>query len=260
MTYQILIGRLLLFVRPAPLGAWLKRILRCHRVELRTPEGTFWIDPGSVPGVELARGRSWEPGTLAAIKRLVGRGDTFIDVGANEGYFSVVASRFAGPAGRVIAVEPQTRLQAVLARNLSLNRCANTEVLPVAVSDSARPVQFHLTPDMNTGASGLMAFTQYPLPTQSADCVTLSGLFAACRIADGAVVKMDIESWEYEAILGSRELFLSGRVRALILELHTDLLLRRQRRAEDVTAFLRACAYDCLPDSAGAVWLHRTAI
>jgi FkbM family methyltransferase len=210
MTYQILIGRLLLHVRPAPFAAWLKRILRCHRVELPTPEGTFWIDPGSVPGAELARGRSWEPHTLAAIKRLVGPGDTFVDVGANEGYFSVVASRCAGTAGRVIAVEPQTRLQPVLRRNLDLNQCANSEVVSSAISDSAGSVQFHLTPDMNTGASGLTAFTHYPLPTQSTDCITLSGLFDAFRIPQGTVVKMDIESWEYEAILGSRELFAAG--------------------------------------------------
>jgi FkbM family methyltransferase len=257
MSYQILIGRLLMYVRPAPLAAGLKWILRCRRVELLTSEGTFWIDPGSVFGVELARGRSWELHTLAAIKRLVGSGDTFVDIGANEGYFSVVASRCAGPAGRVIAVEPQTRLQMVLRRNISLNQGANSKVVPVTISDSAHPMQFHLTPDMNTGASGLTAFTRYRLPTQTTDCLTLSGLFDAFRIADGAVVKMDIESWEYEAVLGSRELFRAGRVRALILELHSTLLARRNRRAEDVTDFLNACAYECLPDFPGGVWVRQ---
>src|SRR3954468_546190 len=115
------LGRWLMRVRPAPLAVGLKRMLRVERQNLVTSEGTFWVDPASFSGQELATHGVYDPGTLAALKSLLQRGDTFIDVGANEGYFSVVAARLVGPTGRVIAIEPQSRLARVLERNFAIN-------------------------------------------------------------------------------------------------------------------------------------------
>lgn len=255
MNYHITVGRWLMRVRPAPLGTLLKKLLGVRRVELATAEGRFWADPGSYLGATLARSGVYEPATLAVLKSLLHPGDTFVDVGANEGYFSVVASRRVGPGGRVVAVEPQGRLQAVLRRNFALNACPNVEVVAEAISDLPGEAELHLTPNMNNSASGLAQPTRYRLATETIRCTTLAEIFRQRNLAD-AVVKMDIESWEYEAILGSAELFRSGRVRALVVEIHADLLARRGRNVAEISDLLSAAGYRLDPSSGGLAWIR----
>ena len=253
LPFRFAVGRLLMRVRPAPLASIAKRVLRIGRYDIATKEGRFSVDPASYAGLELAETGVYEPATLAAVYRLVRPGDTFIDIGANEGYFTVVASRLVGPAGRVLAVEPQVRLQPVLERNLNVNHCSNVVVIQAAVSDHSGTAVLHLTPDVNNGASGLAVPTRYRLATQPTPLITLADLLAR---APGAapVVKMDIESFEYEAIHGGEALFRAGAVRALILELHGDMLRKRNLDVEAVPRLLRACGYEQEALFGGRVW------
>jgi FkbM family methyltransferase len=253
MSYQITVGRWLMRVRPAPLAAVLKRLLGIHRLGFATKNGTFWIDPGSYLGATLAEQGAYEPATLAVLQSVVRPGETFVDIGANEGYFTVAAARLVGPLGRVLAIEPQTRLQKVLRRNLALNACGNVEVAAVAITDVAGPAELHLTPDMNNSASGLTPATRYRLATQTVECITLAEFFASRQVGE-AVVKMDIESWEYEAIMGGLELFRRGQVRVLILELHEALMARRGRDSTRIAAALAECGYQPRADEFGTVW------
>jgi len=240
-------------VRPAPLASLVKRLLRIRRCEIATREGKFWVDPASYAGLELADSGVYDPATLAVIHRLVRPGDTFIDVGANEGYFTVVASRLVGRAGRVIAVEPQLRLEPVLAKNLALNLCTNVAVIQAAISDRSGTSVLHLTPDMNNAATGLAAPTRYRLATQPTPLMTLADLLARAP-GEPPVVKMDIESFEHEAIHGSEALFRAGAVRALILELHYDMLRKRGLDVEAVPRLLRASGYEQEAHCSGIVW------
>jgi hypothetical protein len=66
---------------------------------------------------------------------------------------------------------------------------------------------------------------------------------------------MDIESWEYEAILGSPAIFSSGQIRALVVELHVDLLARRGLQADTIAHFLERHGYRLDPASGGLAWI-----
>lgn len=248
MNRALRTGRLLMRVRPAPLAALLKRLLRVQRLETATPEGTFWVDPASYQGLRILETGVYEPEMLATLRRFLRPGDTFADVGANEGYFSVVASRLVGPRGRVFAVEPQDRLRPVLERNFALNAAANVTLLAAAVSDAAGEARMHLTPGMNNSASSLMQPTKYPLARQTVRTATLASLFAEAGIERCRLLKLDIEGWEYEAVLGSRALFAEGRVDAFALELHPHLLEARGLDAGEITRFLDACGYRRVAD------------
>ena len=233
----------LMRVRPASLGSALKRILRIRRYVVETQAGRFYIDPVSNFGVSVQHERSYEPELSMAVRTLLREGDTFVDIGANEGFFSIIASKAVGSTGRVIAIEPQSRLQEVLARNVRENGIMNVDVIQRAISDVHGVATLSVSPDMNTGSSGLFRTTRYEVPTQDVLQTTLDRLFRLLSLRSVRLMKMDIEGLEYEAILGSRDLFRSSAVEYLALELHPTILERRGRPEKDIAKFLNECGY-----------------
>src|SRR5437763_397758 len=80
----------LLRIRPAQLGDFVKRILRIRRRYIATSwGGLFWVDPVSVFGQDLLNQQIYEPNLTQIVHGLLSEGQTFIDVGANEGYYSI---------------------------------------------------------------------------------------------------------------------------------------------------------------------------
>ena len=115
-------------IRPAPLGSAVANICGLNRRRvIETVHGRFLVSPVSHLGYQLTHGE-YEPAMTAVLGRYLKQGDVFVDLGANEGYFSVIASPLVGSAGRVIAIEPQSRLQNTIQENLALNGCNNVKV------------------------------------------------------------------------------------------------------------------------------------
>lgn len=237
-----LLQQVILRVRPASLGSWLKRGLRVRRTVIATEAGRFYVDPVSGFGELLSRG-SYEPELAVVLMSLLKPGMTFVDVGANEGYFSVMASKLVGPSGTVISVEPQGRLREVLDKNFELNCATNVRIIHSAVSDLPGTGTLHLSPDMNTGSTGLSQSTSYRNEIQTIPITTLSNLLSDLGIGSVDLMKMDIEGLEYEAILGSPHLFRGGCIKALALEFHPRALAQREHNAERIVAFLEDCGY-----------------
>ncbi len=119
--YRKSLQAILMRVRPAPFASFLKKLSRVERTVISTSEGLFWIDPVSVFGYEISRKGVYEASMLGTLDRFLAPGATFVDVGANEGYFSVAAAKRCGRSGRIIAVEPQQRLQPIIRENLRIN-------------------------------------------------------------------------------------------------------------------------------------------
>ena len=64
---------------------------------------------------------TYEPQETAIVKRALPRGGTFVDVGANWGYFTLLAAGLVGPQGHVLAIEADPRMFDILSRSLALN-------------------------------------------------------------------------------------------------------------------------------------------
>jgi FkbM family methyltransferase len=95
----------------------------------------------------LAANGVWEPHVTALLQRLLAPGMTFVDVGANIGYHTVLASARVGPGGRVVAFEPDPHNATLLEANVALNGCANVTVERKALSDEAGTATLYLAPD-----------------------------------------------------------------------------------------------------------------
>lgn len=83
----------------------------------------------------LMLGKTWEANTTRVFKNLIEPGMTVVDVGANVGYFTLLAVRAAGEGGRVIAFEPDPDNFWCLRKNRKINGLDgwNVEVVPQAL-------------------------------------------------------------------------------------------------------------------------------
>lgn len=252
-----LLRPLLLNVRPAPVATLLKRLVGVQRVVTRTAVGAFFVDPITDLGAALIGEGVYEPGMQRILKRFLKPGSVFVDVGANEGFFTVLGGLLVGATGRVIAVEPQERLGPVLARNIELNALSNVMLKRVAISDRDGSADLHLSPDSNTGSSGLARQSWYWVPRQPVRTVTLAALLRDAEVKHVDLMKMDIEGFEREAVFGSPELFRDGRVHAFALELHPRVFSARGFDPQEVIDFLNDCGYELDTSLEHTLFVHR---
>ncbi len=77
----------------------------------------------------------YEPGTTNFLKTILKKGMNVINIGANIGYFTLLAAREVGPDGKVFAFEPFPQTVELLKKNIDLNGYKNVQVISMAVSD-----------------------------------------------------------------------------------------------------------------------------
>jgi FkbM family methyltransferase len=254
-SYQRFLQYALMRIRPSFIAAWLKPLLGVKRLSAETPHGTFWVDPVSVLGITLTNEGIYEAGMIKTLEKFLRPGCCFVDLGANEGYFTVIGARLCGEAGRVIAIEPQHRLLPVIEENVRVNSVPNVTLVNVAVGDETSTVEMQLTPSTNNGGSGFGRSTRYRLPTQQVSMQTLAQVLESQSAASIDLLKVDIEGFEFEALLGSPQVFEQHRVRALALELHPTILSARGKDVGEIERMLDRCGYRCEETFGNSVWL-----
>ena len=88
------------------------------------------------------------------IEACLAPGDTFLDLGANHGSFSLIAARAVGPSGVVAAFEPQPRLASLIRRSFAANGFLHGTVHEIACSDREDVSEFYV-PSLDSGSAGL---------------------------------------------------------------------------------------------------------
>jgi FkbM family methyltransferase len=245
----------LLSIRPAPIGVFLKRALRIKRIVVHTAQGKYWLDPATNLAASILTNGTYEPNMQRTLLALLRPGNVFVDLGANEGYFTIQGAKLTEPDGRVIAVEPQDRIIPVLQENIRLNSVKNVELFHAAISDKSGAGKLHLAPDLNSGSSSFYRTTKYSVPTQTTKTITLAELLNESDITQVDLMKVDIEGAEYEAILGSPEIFKDHRIKAIALELHPVVLERHGKSASRIESFLAEAGYRKDNQFCNNVWL-----
>jgi FkbM family methyltransferase len=230
-------------LRPDPVAAGIARVLGLSkRRVITTRYGRYLADPMSRFGQTIQNGE-YEPSLAGVLNKYLEPGGMFIDLGANEGYFSVIASARVGPSGSVIAVEPQTRLQDILRANLRLNGCQNVRVAKAAISAKTQHVRLHLAAGLNNGGSSLFRPTRYPLPSEDVECFTLADFLRRNQVDRCDLMKVDIEGAEYDVFIDAGEVLRRGVIRNIALDIHHRHLERRGLSGDKLHAWILACGY-----------------
>lgn len=230
-------------IRPAIFGSMLKRIFRIKRRILVSENFSFYIDPVSDFGLSMIRDGFYENELRKYINSLLGQGDTFIDLGANEGYFSILASKAVGGSGKVICIEPQSRLRQVIHTNISINSINNILHLQYVISNINEIAELYLAPSTNTGSSGLTRRTKYKLAVEIVPSFSLDRIFNLLSLSKVKLIKIDVEGHEHEVIFGSTQLFKDQKIENIALEYHPNELLSKGSSVEKIDTFLKSCGY-----------------
>lgn len=181
----------------------------------------------------------YEPATTALFKAILRPGDLFIDVGANAGYFSLLAARLVGRTGAVMAFEPVPVTRDGLLDNLRLNRVANVTVREEALSDVPGDATFYVGPADHRGTSSLR-----PLDVTSGMIQVrkerLDALVPAGRRVH--LIKIDVEGAEYLSLRGM-EAILKRDQPDLIVEVTDSYLRGMGHSALELHQFLAGLGY-----------------
>lgn len=141
------------------------------------------------------------------MRALLRSGDTFVDVGANYGTFSLLASRIVGSGGRVIAVEPQPALCAGISESLRLSHASNVAIHQIALG-AAPGTATLLVPADDTGRSGMFpAFSGKGRHSSvPVEVITLDSLLSEHAISGRLFIKIDVEGSELRVLAGARRM------------------------------------------------------
>lgn len=216
-------------------------------VWVQVEPGVRMLLPGNdlVSRIILETG-SWEPASWLAIQQHLGRGATFVDVGAHMGYFSLKAATAVGPTGRVIAIEPHPEMARTLRDNIQASGATVVTVEPSACSDSVSTLELFSAPESNSGCSSLSRINasqnggvgaSYIVPTCPLDTIIKES-----NISRVDVVKIDVEGAEFQVLQGAQETLARFRP-VLLVELDDRLLKSMGTSVVEIIGFLRGHGY-----------------
>jgi FkbM family methyltransferase len=159
---------------------------------------------------------SREAEVLKAIEDALKPGSTFVDAGANIGFFTVLAARLVGSTGRVIAIEMMPDTAARLRLHVAANKLSNVVILEHALSDRSGEELTAIVPERKFGRASIVRTAegeeQHKVTVHTG---TMDDLF---RDLGGPIdlIKMDLESAELLALRGATEVL--SRTKAVIFE------------------------------------------
>jgi FkbM family methyltransferase len=189
-----------------------------------------YVHPHSNLGRSILADGRYEIDTENIFLEEIRPGDVFLDVGANEGYLSAMAARLVGSAGFVIAVEPQSRLQALIEINMRLNGAEKFHVLHRALGPASdKTAHINLYPEANTGQSSLLKKPRFGWTTlrqqqEEVRFITPAEILAECQVDHFDFIKVDVEGFEYSVVDALLPLIRDGRVGKLLLDYHAEIL------------------------------------
>ena len=176
---------------------------------------------------DFTAGRLYEAETSNFIGSLLQPGDTFIDIGAHVGYFSMLAAALVGPTGAVFSFEPDATNYAHLIDHIEVNRATSIRPMHMAVGATPGVAEFFVNAD-NDGGHALWEVGRHPFNERSRESPTsrrvyvtsLDHIFADRDMSRLRAIKIDAEGAEFAILVGARGLLRQYRVPFVIAEVN----------------------------------------
>ncbi len=207
------------------------------------------LDPSDM-GVSPSIGvLGWhEMKTTELFIKLVGPGSTVVDIGANIGFFTLLAAKLVGNKGAVLSFEPEPTSFSLLTKSVERNNFDNVRLYQECISNVDGQQILHLSVTHNKGLHSITRDLGGPsILVPSARLDTLANTLDI-RTID--LLKIDAEGAEPEVLEGAERLLSESRIRNIIMEWeHPESWARRNDILEmifsrfDIYEFIRSLPF-----------------
>jgi FkbM family methyltransferase len=204
----------------------------------------FPCDLRDVVSREVCFTGRYEVQETALLQSALRPGMTFVDVGANWGYYTLLAAHLVGPRGRVLSLEPDPRLFRKLHDVVTDNSLAQVTAVQIAAAQQAGTLHMagYDEHDENFGLSRVVVRASDP-EAFAIEGRPLDDLLDEARLGRIDLLKMDVEGFEGAALRGLERSLRDARIDRLLLELHPRQLIDHGDSARQVIASLRGSGY-----------------
>jgi FkbM family methyltransferase len=182
------------------------------------------------------RYKTWaEAAQVSALRALVPKGSTVVDVGANVGFYTRHFANWVGPEGKVIAIEPEAANFASLKRMTLRKGCTNVDPIQAVAAEVPGTLKLQINPfhpaDHRISSSGI-----------DVRALTLDDLLLKGDRPPLSLIKIDVQGAEEKVLRGATAVLRDLRP-ALFLEVDHAALAAMGSSAESLLGFLSAHGY-----------------
>ena len=198
------------------------------------------------------KGQAYESEIFQLICRFLERNDSFIDIGAHIGYYSVLAAKILGNQGKVFAFEPELSNYQKILENINLNHLNNIQLFNLAVGSETKPTQIFVNQDNDGGHAlwdvGKHPFNQKSLNNQTMQNTQLSTLdnilSQVGNITNLKMIKIDTEGAELDVIKGAVNTIGKYDVPYIICEINRFGLQQMGTNETELREFMNSLEYE----------------
>ncbi len=177
----------------------------------------------------IAQDGCWEPKVSEKIMKFLPPDGVFIDVGANIGYHSLFAATLYNRTTSVFAFEPQKEIYDMVLESIRENLLTNIKVFNIGLSNTQCSAELNIFEE-NKGAASLVKGLNHHVGTTSKQTIELKTLDSfESQISGIDVIKIDVEGFEFETILGAEKLIRKFKP-VLLVEFSPGLYLVRDQK------------------------------
>ncbi|MBO3460995.1 FkbM family methyltransferase [Aetokthonos hydrillicola Thurmond2011] len=212
-------------------------------LEIQLPKYKAYLVPGDPRSLHVVNELLNDSTDTRILSTLLSQGHTFIDVGANHGSFSIIASKLVGVAGHVISIEPQPMLAKATEKSLAANALSSFQVHQIAVGNFNGEIEL-LIPIDTSGSAGIYSkhsatdkHQKVKVPIRCFDDAIDWQNFSGKTF-----IKLDIEGSEYAFLTGARKMITSLKPN-LMIEIHPGTLEASGTKGEDLKSIMKELGY-----------------
>ncbi len=178
----------------------------------------------------------------ALVATVLDPGEVFWDVGANVGYFSLVAAARVGDSGQVLAFEPGAAALARLTENVSLNPVKHIRIYNLAVADRNGEATLYRAEGIADSSASLFAAAAGAAAGETCATVALDSLLKRDTLTPPEFIKLDVEGAELAALKGAAAILAAARP-LLLVEMEDRNLRAAGVSKAAIQAFLKEYGY-----------------
>jgi len=188
---------------------------------------------------QLSLGKDKEKAIKEIFLDNIKEGSIVMDVGAHLGEYSLLASKKIGPSGTVFVIEPFQGAVRNIEKNFSLNGFKNYKLFPVALGHKLETKVIYES-EIRGGAYLDPILNNKQLSRQKKTKIeTIDNIISSNKIPKIDMLKIDVDGFEYEVLLGCKESFQTKIIKKILCEIHPYHLRKKGLNPEIIYSLLK---------------------